>query len=49
MIWGDGMDLKSFLNLLLKNTPYAVVGRGDVNVSVNAGMGVIESARWRPI
>jgi hypothetical protein len=42
------MDLKSFLNLLLKNTPFAVVGRGDVNVSVNAGMGVVESAKWRP-
>lgn len=48
MNWGDGMDLKSFLNLLLKNTPFAVVGRGDVNISVNAGMGIVESARWRP-
>ena len=42
------MDIKAFLNLLLENTPFAVVGKGDDKVSVNAGMGVAESAKWRP-
>ena len=42
------MDIKSLLTLLLKNTPFAVIGKGDDNVSVNAGMGVAESAKWRP-
>lgn len=42
------MDIKTFFNMLLKNTPFAVVGRGDDKVSVNAGMGVAESAKWRP-
>lgn len=42
------MDIKTILNMLLKNTPYAVMGKGDVGMSLNAGMGIIESARWRP-
>jgi len=42
------MDLKSFLNLLLKNTPFEVTGKGDVNISVSAGIGIKETAKWQP-
>ncbi|MDK2793483.1 MAG: hypothetical protein PWP75_111 [Caldanaerobacter sp.] len=42
------MDLKSFFNLLLGNTPFAVFGRGTTNVSVGVKTGIAESAKWRP-
>jgi hypothetical protein len=41
-------NLKDFLNMLLKNTPFAVVGKGDVNISVGANMGLLVSGKWQP-
>jgi hypothetical protein len=43
------MNLQNFFNMLLKNTPFAVVGKGDVNISVGANMGVSIAAKWQPI
>ena len=34
--------------MLLKKTPFEVVGKGDVNISVSAGVGIAETAKWRP-
>lgn len=34
--------------MLLKNTPFAVVGKGDVNISVGANMGVAITGKWQP-
>lgn len=42
------MNLKDFLNLLLKNTPFQVVGKGDVNISVGANMGMTVTGKWQP-
>lgn len=42
------MNLKDFLNLLLKKTPLIVVGKGDVNISVSAGVGIFERGKWTP-
>jgi hypothetical protein len=41
-------SLKNFLNMLLKNTPYAIVGKGDVNISVGSQMGMNISGKWQP-
>jgi hypothetical protein len=41
-------NLKDFLNMLLKNTPFQVVGKGDVNISVGASLGLIVSGKWQP-
>jgi hypothetical protein len=41
-------NLKNFLNMLLKNTPFAVVGKGDVNISVGARAGVSITGKWQP-
>jgi hypothetical protein len=41
-------NLKDFLNMLLKNTPFTVVGKGDVNISVGANMGMLVSGKWQP-
>lgn len=48
LIGVDLMDLKSFLNLLLKNTPFVVMGKGEVNISVSSGVGILENAHWKP-
>ncbi|HUV85125.1 MAG TPA: hypothetical protein VMV86_05400, partial [Methanosarcinales archaeon] len=42
------MDLIKFFNTLLKNTPFAVVGKGDVNISVGAIMGIAVTGKWQP-
>jgi hypothetical protein len=41
-------NLKDFLNMLLKNTPFTVVGKVDVNISVGANMGLLVSGKWQP-
>ena len=41
-------NLKDFFNMLLKNTPFVVVGKGDVNISVGASLGLIISGKWQP-
>ena len=41
-------NLKDFFNMLLKNTPFVVVGKGDVNISVGASLGLIVSGKWQP-
>jgi hypothetical protein len=41
-------NLKDFLNMLLKNTPFAIVGKGDVNISVGANMGIAVTGKWQP-
>jgi hypothetical protein len=47
-IGDDSMNLQNFFNMLLKNTPFAVVGKGDVNISVGASTGVVVTAKWQP-
>lgn len=42
------MNLKDFLDLLLKNTPFQVVGKGDVNISMGANMGMTVTGKWQP-
>jgi hypothetical protein len=41
-------NLKDFFNMLLKNTPFQVVGKGDVNISVGANMGIAVTGKWQP-
>ena len=41
-------NLIEFLNTLLKNTSYAVVGKGKIDTKIIANMGVGITARWRP-
>lgn len=41
-------NLKDFFNMLLKNTPFVVAGKGDVNISVGANMGILVSGKWQP-
>jgi hypothetical protein len=41
-------NLKDFLNMLLKNTPFVVVGKGDVNISVGANVGLHVTGKWQP-
>ncbi len=41
-------NLKDFLNMLLENTPFQVVGKGDVNISVGANVGMTISGKWQP-
>jgi hypothetical protein len=41
-------NLKDFLNMLLKNTPFQIMGKGDVNISVGANMGVSVTGKWQP-
>jgi hypothetical protein len=42
------MNLQNFFNMLLKNTPFVVVGKGDVNISVGAQLGLLVSGKWQP-
>lgn len=42
------MKFKDFLNKILKPAGLMVVGRGDVNVGVKAGIGIHEKGRWCP-
>jgi hypothetical protein len=41
-------NLKDFLNFLLKNTPFQIVGKGDVNISVGANTSIAVTGKWQP-